>query len=236
MLTDAKNIQNLTDNIHRANDGALTIATTHAQAKYVLPPIIQKFTQQFPKVRLKLLQVTPQEISDKVIFGVADIAIATDFIDERNSLELLPFYKWKHCIVTPAQHPLLLQSDITLDMLSGYPIISYHDGINARSHINQVFEKAAIIPNIVMSALDADVIKTYIEIGLGISILSEKAFDAAQDIHLRSIPTDLFGRHEVKLAIRKDYLLRDYGYFFISLCSKNIDIDELKSKLVINNF
>lgn len=202
----------------------------------MLPPIIQKFTQQFPKVRLKLLQVAPQEISDKVIFGVADIAIATDFIDERNSLELLPFYKWKHCIVTQAQHPLLLQRDITLNMLSGYPIISYHDGINTHSYINHVFERAKITPNIVMSVLDADVIKTYIEIGLGISILSEKTFNAVRDIHLRSIPTDLFGHHEVKLAIRKDYLLRDYGYFFISLCFKNIDIDELKSRLVINNF
>lgn len=228
MLTDVKNIKNLADNISHANEGNLTIATTHAQARYVLPTIIKKFTQQFPKVRLKLLQVTPQEISEKVISGQADIAIATDFIEEKDSLKLLPFYEWKHCIVTPAQHPLLEHTDIKLDILSNYPIIAYHDGINARSQINLIFEKAYITPNIVMSALDADVIKTYVEAGLGISILSEKAYDATQDINLRAIPTDLFGCYKVKIAIRKGYLLRDYGYSFIGLCSKDLDIEALK--------
>ena len=148
------------------------------------------------------------------------------------SLKLLPFYEWKHCIVTPAQHPLLEHTDITLDILSGYPIIAYHDGISARSQINLVFEKVEITPNIVMSALDADVIKTYIETGLGISILSEKAFEATQDLNLRGIPTDLFGSYKVKIAIRKDYLLRDYGYSFITLCSKDIDIEALKQRII----
>lgn len=232
LLTDVKNIKNLTKNISHANEGTLTIATTHAQARYVLPTIIQTFTQQFPKVKLRLLQVTPQEVSERVLFGQADLAIATDFIDEKDSLTLLPFYEWKHCIVTPAQHPLLDQNDITLDNLARYPIIAYHDGVSARSQINQIFKVAEITPNIVMSALDADVIKTYIEAGLGISILSEKAFDATEDLNLRSIPTNLFGNYQVKIAFRKDYLLRDFSYSFISLCAKDIDIEALKQRII----
>ncbi|TXJ09593.1 MAG: CysB family HTH-type transcriptional regulator [Acinetobacter sp.] len=228
MLVDADNIKRLADDFNRVDEGALTIATTHTQARYILPPIVSAFKKLFPKVQLILQQASPIEIAEMLRQGEADIGIATESLTAEDMLASIPYYQWQHSIITPKDHSLAQADHISLQDLAQHPIITYHGGFTGRSKIDKAFENAAINIDIVMAALDADVIKTYVELGMGIGIVNSVAYDAERDYRLKQIKTDLFGTNTTWIAVRKGHLLRGYGYDFISLCSPETDISSLK--------
>ncbi len=228
MLVDAENIKRLADDFNKVDEGTLTIATTHTQARYVLPPIVNQFKKAFPKVHLILQQASPVEISEMLLQGEADIGIATESLTTEENLASVPYYTWEHSIITPQHHPLTQLENIRLEDLANYPIITYHGGFTGRSKIDKAFEAANIEVDIVMSALDADVIKTYVELSMLVDIFTNVAYDAERDYRLKQIQTDIFGLNTTWLAVRKGHLLRGYGYEFISLCSPEADIKALK--------
>lgn len=228
MLVDADNIKRLADDFNKVDEGTLTIATTHTQARYVLPPIVNLFKKEFPKVHLILQQASPVEIAEMLLQGEADIGIATESLTTEENLASVPYYDWCHSIITPQDHPLTSKTEISLTDLAEYPIITYHGGFTGRSKIDKAFTDAGIDVNIVMSALDADVIKTYVELGMGVGVVNNVAYDAERDYRLKQIQTDIFGVNTTWIAVRKGHLLRGYGYEFISLCAPNADIKALK--------
>ncbi len=228
MLVDADNIKRLADDFNKVDEGTLTIATTHTQARYVLPPIVNQFKKAFPKVHLVLQQASPVEIAEMLLQGEADIGIATESLTTEENLASVPYYNWQHSIIVPQSHPLTQVPNITLEDLAQYPIITYHGGFTGRSKIDKAFEDAGIDVDLVMSALDADVIKTYVELGMGVGIVNDVAYDPERDYRLKQIKTDIFGVNTTWIAVRKGHLLRGYGYEFISLCSPEADIKALK--------
>ncbi len=228
MLVDAENIKRLADDFNKVDEGTLTIATTHTQARYVLPPIVNQFKKLFPKVHLILQQASPTEISEMLLQGEADIGIATESLTTEENLASIPYYQWEHSIITPQNHPLTQVPEITLETLAHYPIITYHGGFTGRSKIDKAFDDAGIDVDIVMSALDADVIKTYVELNMGVGIVNDVAYDKERDYRLTQIKTGIFGLNTTWIAVRKGHLLRGYGYEFISLCSPEANIKELK--------
>ena len=228
MLIDAENIKRLADDFNKVDEGTLTIATTHTQARYVLPPIVNLFKQAFPKVHLILQQASPSEIANMLLQGEADIGIATESLTAEDNLASVPYYNWQHSLIVPFDHPLTQLKEITLQDVAQYPVITYHGGFTGRSKIDQAFDAAQVDVDIVMSALDADVIKTYVELGMGVGIINDVAYDSERDYRLKQIKTDVFGLNTTWIAVRKGHLLRGYGYEFISLCSPDADIQSLK--------
>ncbi|MEQ1835363.1 MAG: CysB family HTH-type transcriptional regulator, partial [Candidatus Nitrotoga sp.] len=176
MLHDADNLKQVGQEFRSQDSGSLTIATTHTQARYALPPVVKQFIGRYPKVKLSLHQGSPTQIAQQVLNGEADIAIATESLIMYNELTTLPCYEWHHCIVVPVEHPLLAEKKLTLKKIAQYPIITYDFAFSGRGKINAAFNAHHITPNIVLTAIDADVIKTYVELGLGIGIVAQMAF------------------------------------------------------------
>lgn len=232
VLIDADNIKRIVDEFTLINQGELIIATTHTQARYVLPPIIQKFKQQFPNVHLVLQQTSPNGIVNLLLQSKVDIGIATEALTQEQLLTGTPYYIWQHSIIVPKNHPLSLKDKVSLADLSNYPIVTYHEGYTGRTNINQAFADARLTPNIVMSALDSEVIKTYVELGLGIGIISHIAYNAERDQNLVAIKTNLFEFNTTWIAIRKGRLLREYSYEFIKLCSPDTNVEALKASIL----
>ncbi|MEO5654370.1 MAG: HTH-type transcriptional regulator CysB [Nitrosospira sp.] len=224
MLKDAKNLKQVGQEFANEASGSLTIATTHTQARYALPPAIKDFTLRYPKVKLILRQGSPTQIAELVSSGVADIAIATEAIELFNELVMLPCYQWNRCIVVPPRHPLLKLKKLTLEAIAAYPIITYDFAFTGRSRINQAFDAKGLVPNVVLTAIDADVIKTYVELGLGIGILAQMAFEPKRDKHLRSIDAShLFEPSTTRIGISRNSYLRGYVYDFIEIFSPHLD-------------
>jgi LysR family transcriptional regulator, cys regulon transcriptional activator len=220
MLLDARNIKKLADQFTQKDQGQLTVVTTHTQARYALPKVVTTFKQEYPKVHLALHQGSPQEIVQQLLSGEADIGIATESLDTESELVTFPYYDWHHAILVPAGHPLLEVQPLTLAALAEYPIVTYHTGFTGRSKIDRAFAEANLSPDIVMSALDADVIKSYVELGLGIGIIAPGAYNAAKDSDLRLIEApDLFALNTTRIAVRRGHYLRGYAYRFIELCA-----------------
>lgn len=218
MLQDAENLRQVGQEFSSQDSGHLTIATTHTQARYILPQVVKQFIMRYPRVKLGLHQGNPTQIAEQVLNGEADIAIATESLTDYAGLVTLPCYEWRHCVVVPPNHPLLDEKELTLEKLAQYPIITYDFAFSGRGKINEAFEKAGIAPNIALTAIDADVIKTYVELGLGIGILAEIAFVPERDRHLRMIDARrLFKPNTTRIAIRKNEYLRGYTYDFIEL-------------------
>ncbi len=165
ILQDADNLRQVAREFRDQAAGTLTIATTHTQARYSLPKVVSAFKQRYPKVRLTLKQGNPPQLAEMVLAGEADIAIATEALDQYPKLLALAGYQWRHCVVVPAKHPLLKEQRITLEMLAQYPIITYDPAFAGRSHIDDAFRAQGLAPDIVLSAVDSDVIKTYVELG-----------------------------------------------------------------------
>lgn len=200
------------------DSGSLTIATTHTQARYALPKVVQAFTQKFPKVRLSLIQGNPKQISEMVLKDQADIAIATEAISSQEGLVTLPCYQWEHIVVVPQDHPLLKSDEITLEELAAYPIITYDSAFTGRNKIDHAFAVRNLKPDILLEAIDADVIKTYVELNMGVGIVAGMAFDPERDRNLRAIPAGhLFGTNVSRVAIKQGAYLRGYVYTFIEL-------------------
>jgi LysR family cys regulon transcriptional activator len=233
MLLDAKNIKKLADQFSQSDHGQLTIATTHTQARYALPEVIRQFKNAFPKVHLAIHQGSPNEIVDMLKKGEADIGIATESISQIAELVTFPFYKWHHAIIVPKGHALENKKDVTLEEIVEYPLVTYHEGFTGRKSIDEAFLKRNLSPDIVISALDADVIKTYVELDLGIGIIASMAYQKDRDSKLSLIDSEhLFSNNTTHIAIRQGHYLRGYAYKFLELCSK--DLNETKIKSAIN--
>jgi LysR family cys regulon transcriptional activator len=232
MLLDAGNIKRLADQFSQHDAGQLTIATTHSQARYALPKVVSAFKQAFPKVHLVLYQANPSEIVRLLQSGEADIGIATEAIAHAPDLASFPFYDWHHSVITPPGHPLL-ERPLTLETLAEYPIVTYHLGFSGRAQIDQTFADAGLEPDIVMAALDADVVKTYVELGLGVGIVASMVVEPSRlDQRVEVVAGEpLFSRQTARIAIRRGHYLRSYAYRFIELCSDQLDEATVRSAL-----
>jgi LysR family cys regulon transcriptional activator len=224
LLLDAHNIKNLADQYSQQDEGHLTLATTHTQARYVLPDIVVEFRKQFPKVKLHLHQGSPREIAQMLLEGRADIGIATEALGGMEGLVAYPFHSWFHGVIVPAGHPLEKQGKkLTLAAIAEYPIITYHEGFTGRARIDEAFKGVGLQPDIALSALDADVIKSYVELGLGIGIVASLAFNDTRDTNLRLLDgSHLFPENITQIAIREGHLLRQFAYHFIGLCAPKV--------------
>ncbi|MCK9247165.1 MAG: CysB family HTH-type transcriptional regulator [Anaerolineaceae bacterium] len=229
ILLEVDNIKNVAAHYTKEDSGQLTIATTHTQARYALPKVVTEFKRRYPKVHMKLHQGNPKEIVDLVLAGEADIGIATESLGDVPELSSFPYYAWRHDVVVPAGHPLFETNHPSLTDIAAYPIITYHEGFTGRARIENAFAKAGVTPDIIMSALDADVIKSYVELGLGIGIIAPVAYDPHRDTRLNRLHcSHLFEENLSLIAIRRGHLLRRYAYDFIHLCSPQLDEETVK--------
>lgn len=232
MLRDADNLKKIAQEFTNETEGTLSIATTHTQARYALPPVIKRFTERYPRVKLILRQGSPMQISALVTSGEADIAIATEAIEQFQELILLPCYQWNRCVVVPPKHPLLKLKKLTLEMINQYPIITYDSAFTGRSKINQAFASRGLEPNVVLTALDSDVIKTYVELGLGVGILANMAFNPKRDKNLRSIDAGhLFEPSTTRIGISRNSYVRGYVFDFIEMFAPHLDHASIQTKL-----
>jgi LysR family cys regulon transcriptional activator len=206
------------------DSGSFTIATTHTQARYALPKIVQAFMQKYPKVRLSLLQGSPKQIAEMVMRDQADLAIATEAITNVDGLVSMPCYQWEHVVVVPADHALLRSKSLSLEEIAKFPLITYDAAFAGRSKIDHAFEVKHLKPDVLLEAIDADVIKTYVELGMGVGIIAGMAFDSERDTNLRAIPAGhLFGMNVSRVAVRQGAYLRSYMYSFIEQLSPTMN-------------
>jgi LysR family cys regulon transcriptional activator len=223
LLLDAQNIKNLADQYSQQDVGQLTIATTHTQARYILPAVVLAFRQEYPKVKLHLYQGSPQEIAQLLLEGRADIGIATETLGNVEGLLSYPYHHWHHSVIVPQGHVLGKKRKLSLEAIAEHPIITYHEGFTGRARIEQAFAEAGLKPDIVLSALDADVIKAYVALGLGVGIIASLAFDPARDEGMQLLDgAHLFPENITRIAIREGHLLRRFGYRFISMCAPRV--------------
>ena len=206
------------------DSGSFTIATTHTQARYSLPAVVQAFMQKYPKVRLSLLQGNPKQVADMVRNDQADLALATEAIANADGLITLPCYQWEHVVVVPPDHPLLQSKSITLEEIAAYPLITYDRAFAGRSKIDHAFSLRDLKPDVLLEAIDADVIKTYVELGMGVGIIAGMAFDSERDTGLRAIKVaHLFGSNVSRVAVKQGAYLRGYVYTFIELLAPTMN-------------
>jgi LysR family cys regulon transcriptional activator len=223
ILVDTANIKKLGQQYASRDEGQLTVATTHTQARYALTGVVTDFVKSFPKVRLALHQGGPPEIAAMLLNGEAEIGIATETLAATSQLATFPYYTWHHGVIVPKGHPLEASGSLTLDAIAEYPIITYHEGFTGRGNIDKAFADAGLAPDIVMSAMDTDVLKTYVGLGLGVGISASMAFDAKRDAPLRMIDAGrLFPPNTTWIAVRKGSFLRGFAYRFIELCAKDL--------------
>jgi LysR family cys regulon transcriptional activator len=188
--------------------------------------------QRFPKVRLSLLQGNPRQIADMVKNDQADLAIATESIAAVDGLITLPCYQWEHVLVLPPEHPLTKSKAISLEEIAGYPLITYDAAFAGRSKIDHAFELRNLKPDVLLEAIDADVIKTYVELGMGIGIIAGMAFDHDRDRNLRAIPVGhLFGMNVSRVAVKQGAYLRSYIYTFIELLAPTLNRKMVESAM-----
>ena len=216
LLGDADNLRRASQDYSDRDAGPLSVAATHSQARYALPSAVRDFRQLYPHVTLSLHQGSPRQVAEMLLSGEADIGIATEALAQYEELVTLPCYQWSHAVIVPPGHPLLQEKELTLEGLAHYPLITYDQGYTGRAHIDEAFAEAGITPSIVLSAMDADVIKTYVELGMGVGIVAAIAFDQERDRHLRAIEArKLFKLNMTRLAFRRGAFLRSYVYSFI---------------------
>ena len=231
IMREVDNLKKVSDEFARRDEGGLVIACTHAQARYILPKVIPAFRERFPKVRLSLAEGSPPHLASMVLHEQADIAIATESLAQTPGLAALPVYSWEHVVVVRPDHPLaeLTSSEareLSLEQLARYPIITYDHAFSGRTSIDQVFDAEGISPDIVLEAIDADVIKTYVDVGLGIGIIAGMAFDPRRDKGLVGLPVGhLFGKHVTRVALKSGVFLRDYVYVLLEMLSPELTRD-----------
>jgi LysR family transcriptional regulator, cys regulon transcriptional activator len=217
LLHDAENLKRAGEEFSAQASGRLSIAATHSQARYALPHVVRDFRQLYPQVTLNLHQGSPRQVAEMLLSGEADIGVATEALAHYEPLIALPCYRWTHSVVVPPGHELLEgDAPLTLQRLARHPIITYDAGYTGRTHIDEAFARANLAPSVVLTAMDADVIKTYVELGMGVGIVASIAFDPERDRTLRAIDArELFEVNLTRLAIRRGAWLRGYVYAFI---------------------
>lgn len=223
ILQEIEGLKRIGKEFAAQDSGSLTIATTHTQARYSLPSVVQAFAQKFPKVRLSLLQGNPKQVAEMVLSGQADLGIATEAIADIDGMVSMPCFQWEHMVVVPAEHPLLKSKAITLEEIAQYPLITYDTAFAGRNKIDLAFTRRALKPDVLLEAIDADVIKTYVELGMGVGIIAGLAFDAVRDVNLRAIPVGhLFGTNVSRVALKQGAYLRSYVFTFIEIMAPSL--------------
>jgi LysR family cys regulon transcriptional activator len=223
MLKDADNLRAVGQEFGKEDTGALTLATTPTQARYALPPVVQQFMKRHPRVRLSLREGSPEQIIEMVTGASVDIGIVTESYPEQPNLVLLPCYQWNRAVFTPADHPLLKEKPLTLEAIARYPVVTYDFAFNGDSPIKKAFDARNLKPNVTLTAVDADVIKSYVELGVGVGILAKMAYDPARDSALRLLDAaHLFETSTTRIAIRRNAYLRRYVYDFIELFAPHL--------------
>src|SRR3954470_8927758 len=222
ILNEAQNLRRAGEEFANDNLGTLTIAATHTQARYALPKAVAALKRRYPKVELVIHQGNPTQICEQVMAGEADMGVATEAIADYPELVSLPVYQWNRVVVVPPKHPLL-KGPLTLEGLAEHPIVTYDFAFAGRSHVQKAFENRGLTPHVVLSAQDSDVIKTYVELGLGIGILAKMAFDPKRDRTLRALDAShLFESSTPRLGIKRNAYLRRYAYEFIELFAPHL--------------
>jgi LysR family cys regulon transcriptional activator len=215
ILAEARNLRRAGEEFANEKVGTLVIAATHTQARYALPNAVAAFKKRYPRVHLRIHQGNPTQICEQVIAGEADLCVATEAIDLYPELVSMPVYQWNRCVVVPPGHPLL-DGPLTLEKLAQHPIVTYDFAFANRSLVEKAFESRGLHPDVVLTALDSDVIKTYVELGLGVGILAKMAFDPKRDTPLRALDAShLFESSTTRLGVKRGAFLRRFAYDFI---------------------
>jgi LysR family cys regulon transcriptional activator len=223
VLRESSNLTRVGADFASNANGLLTLATTHTQARYTLPEVVRRFVERYPGIRLHVQQGSPVQVAQWLLDGTAELGIATEALDRHPELVTLPCYQWSHMVVAPKGHPLLAGGVLTLAMLARYPLVTYDATFTGRSHIDRAFARQGLIPNVVLTAIDSDVIKTYVELGLGVGIIAEMAFDPVRDMQLAAMAANhLFETNTTRLAFRRDLWLRGYDYDFMEMLAPQL--------------
>lgn len=235
ILRNAETIRHIALEYTNQTQGQLHIATTHTQARYRLPPIVEKFVGQYPDVTLNMHQGSPQQISEMANDGRADFAIATEGMDYFHDLIMVPCYRWNRVVVVKKDHPLASLSKLTLPELAKYPIVTYVFGFTGRSKLDEAFQQAELTPQVVFTATDSDVIKTYVRLGLGVGIIAKMAFDKQLDADLVAIDVShLFAYSTTYIGFRRGTFFRQFMYDFIREFAPHLTKELLEKALEAN--
>jgi len=229
IMREVNNLRRIGEQFSAQDSGTLSIATTHTQARYVLPVPVAKLREAYPKVNVSLHQGAPDQVARMVLDEVAEIGIATESLADYADLVTLPCYEWQHVLVLPAQHPLAQVERLSLEDLAREPIITYHPSFTGRTRIDQAFAARKLSPRIALEAIDSDVIKTYVRLGLGVGIVAEMAVrdDSNADLAVRPLG-HLFGQNVARVAFKRSAYLRNFVYDFATLLS-----DRLSRELIL---
>ena len=224
IMREVGNLKRIGEQYSAQDSGTLSIATTHTQARYVLPQPVARLREAFPKVNVSLHQGSPDQVARMLIDEVAEIGIATESLAQYDELVTLPCYEWQHMLVMPADHLLARQKNITLDELAGQPLITYHPSFTGRTKIDEAFAAKRLHPRIALEAIDSDVIKTYVRLGLGVGIVAEMALrDDGTNSDLVTLPAgQLFGMNVARVAFKRSAYLRNFVYKFAELVSDKL--------------
>jgi len=223
ILREAENLRRVGQEFAGEHSGSLVLAVTHTQARYALPLVVRDFVASHPQVRLEIHQGSPTRIAEWVRDGEADIGIATEALDQYEQLVTLPVQQWNHCVIAPVGHPIAEARSLNLAELARWPLITYDPAFAGRSRINRAFERLGLQPRFALTALDSDVIKTYVGLGLGLGIISAMAFDPQRDAGLVALDAShLFESNTTRLALRRGTYLRAYEYHFIQLFAPHL--------------
>jgi LysR family transcriptional regulator, cys regulon transcriptional activator len=224
ILREVSNLKRIGEEFSRQDEGTLSIATTHSQARYFLPEPIAQLRKRFPKVNISLHQGSPEQVGKMVMEEVADLGLATEALAGVEGLVSLPCYEWHHVVVMPAGHPLAQVERISLEDLAMLPLVSYHPSFSGRTRVDQAFAARGLKPNIVLEAIDADVIKTYVRLGLGVGIVAEIAVrddPPGGDLVSRAVG-HLFGQNVTRIAFKRGAYLRNFVYAFAEMMSDRL--------------
>lgn len=225
IMREVGNLRRIGEQFSAQDSGTLSIATTHTQARYVLPQPVAKLREAFPKVNVSLHQGSPEQVARMLIDEVAEIGIATESLTHHDELVTLPCYEWQHMLVMPKEHPLARKAAVLLEDLALEPLITYHPSFTGRTKIDQAFAAKRLQPRIALEAIDSDVIKTYVRLGLGVGIVAEMALrDDGTNNDLLAIPAgELFGMNVARVAFKRSAYLRNFVYKFAELVSDKLD-------------
>lgn len=223
ILQESGNIEQVAQEFRDPEAGHLSIATTHTQARYALPSVIERFTASWPKVALHMHQGTPMQIAEMASTGSVDFAIATEAIEHFDNLIMMPCYYWDRAVIVRRDHPLAERDAITLEEVAAEPIITYVFGFTGRSRLDRAFNAAGLTPNVVLTATDADVIKTYVRLGMGVGILANMAWEPEADGDLVRLDVrHLFDSSTTRIGFRRNTRLRNYMYDFIEIFAPHL--------------
>lgn len=229
IMREVANLKRIGEEYSRQDSGTFSIATTHTQARYVLPAPVAQLRKNLPQLRISLHQGSPDQVAKMLLDETADLGLATESLSQYPELVTLPCYEWQHVMVVPRDHPLAASERISLEQLAGEPLVSYHPSFTGRTRIDKAFAARHLTPNIVLEAIDSDVIKTYVRLGMGVGIVAEMAMreePAGSDLVARPLGA-LLGSNVTRIAFKRGAYLRNYVYAFAELLS-----DRLSRKLI----